>query len=229
MVGDLVVYEPKDNSFQNMIGVVIHHTEMRAEATVRKVDETTSLSFTKQWNDDGNVSGKRPDVSSYAKSLTLLADGEEQSGYVAEITDNGDNTYKKELKKFNNLKAYVKLISPQHINIEIRAEYYMEPHSRYLIQIDNNKNEVTWRLPDFSEYISGFNKQISFTNGVHNCILIEINGATSPNFPVVVDLIATNNNQLKFLSVFHATSRKNFESIPMNFNGTDLEKLNQVK
>lgn len=93
MVGDLVVYEPKDNSFQNMIGVVIHHTEMSAEATVRKVDETTSLSFTKQWNDDGNVSGKRPDVSSYAKSLTLLADRKEQSGYEAEITDNGDNTY----------------------------------------------------------------------------------------------------------------------------------------
>jgi len=110
MVGDLVVYEPKDNSFQNMIGVVIHHTEMRAEATVRKVDETTSLSFTKQWNDDGNVSGKRPDVSSYAKSLTLLADGEEQSGYVAEINDNGDNTYTvsyKGLPKFVDGKAVV--------------------------------------------------------------------------------------------------------------------------
>lgn len=105
----------------------------------------------------------------------------------------------------------------------------MEPHSRYLIQIDNNENEVTWRLPDFSEYTSGFNKQISFMNGVHNCILIETNGGTSPNFPVVVDLIATNGNQLKILSILHATSRKNFESIPMNFNGTDLEKLNQVK
>lgn len=94
MVGDLVVYEPADSSFQNMIGVVIHHTDMSAKATVRKVDETTSLSFTKQWNDDGNVSGKRPDTSSYAKSLTLLADGNEMSGYKAEITDNRDNTYK---------------------------------------------------------------------------------------------------------------------------------------
>lgn len=108
MVGDLVVYEPKDSSFQNMIGVAIHRTEMSAAATVRKVDETTSLSFTKQWNDDGNVSGKRPDVSSYAKSLTLLADGEEQSGYVAEINDNGDNTYTvsyKGLPKFVDGKA----------------------------------------------------------------------------------------------------------------------------
>lgn len=100
MVGDLVVYEPDPNvktsdgrSFQNMIGVVINHKDLNAVATVRKVDETTSLSFTKQWDDNGNVSGKRPDVSSYAKSLTLLAGGEEQSGYVAEITDNGDNTY----------------------------------------------------------------------------------------------------------------------------------------
>ena len=108
MVGDLVVYEPKDSSFQNMIGVAIHRTEMSAAATVRKIDETTSLSFTKQWNDDGNVSGKRPDVSSYAKSLTLLADGEEQSGYVAEINDNGDNTYTvsyKGLPKFVDGKA----------------------------------------------------------------------------------------------------------------------------
>ena len=100
MVGDLVVYEPDPSvlapdgkSFQNMIGVVINHTEMSAKATVRKVDDTTSLSFTKQWNDDGNVSGKRPDASSYAKSLTLLADGKELSGYEPEITDNGDNTY----------------------------------------------------------------------------------------------------------------------------------------
>ncbi|MDY6283324.1 MAG: Cna B-type domain-containing protein [Erysipelotrichaceae bacterium] len=115
MVGDLVVYEPDpnvktsdDKSFQNMIGVVINHKDLNAVATVRKVDETTSLSFTKQWNDDGNVSGKRPDVSSYAKSLTLLAGEEEQSGYVAEITDNGDNTYTvsyKGLPKLVNGKA----------------------------------------------------------------------------------------------------------------------------
>ncbi len=93
MVGDLVVYEPANNAFQNMVGVVIHQKNMNAMATVRKVEDTTSISFTKQWNDDGNVSGKRPDVNTYAKSLTLLADGNELSGYEQEITDNGDNTY----------------------------------------------------------------------------------------------------------------------------------------
>ena len=100
MVGDLVVYEPDPNvktsdgkGFQNMVGVVINHKDLNAVATVRKVEDTTSLTFTKKWVDDNNASGKRPDVSSYAKSLTLLADGEEQSGYEAEVTDNGDNTY----------------------------------------------------------------------------------------------------------------------------------------
>lgn len=93
----LVVYEPDpsvvapdDNSFQNMVGVVIHTEKFTASTTVQK---GVSLTFTKKWVDDNNALGKRPDASSYAKSLTLLADGKELSDYEPEITDNGDNTY----------------------------------------------------------------------------------------------------------------------------------------
>lgn len=93
----LVVYEPDpsavapdDNSFQNMVGVVIHTEKFTASTTVQK---GVSLTFTKKWVDDNNASGKRPDASSYAKSLTLLAEGKELSGYEPEITDNGNNTY----------------------------------------------------------------------------------------------------------------------------------------
>lgn len=86
----LVVYEPNNKLFQNMVGAIIHTKELSASTTVQK---GVSLTFTKKWVDDNNASGKRPDASSYAKSLTLLADGNEMSGYKAEITDNGDDTY----------------------------------------------------------------------------------------------------------------------------------------
>ena len=86
----LVVYEPANPLFQNMVGVVIHTEEFTASTTVQK---GVSLTFTKKWVDDNNASEKRPDTSSYAKSLTLLADRNELSGYEAEITDNGNNTY----------------------------------------------------------------------------------------------------------------------------------------
>ena len=91
----LVVYEPvvnkpADSSFQNMVGAIIHTEYLSASTTVQKGE---SITFTKKWVDDNNASGKRPDVSSYAKSLTLLSNGDELSGYEAEVTDNGDNTY----------------------------------------------------------------------------------------------------------------------------------------
>lgn len=127
----------------------------------------------------------------------------------------GDNTYKKSSNKINNLKAYVKIISAQWLHIEIRADYYMEPHSRYLLRTNNAENEVTWVLPDFQEYISGFNKQKSFSDGIYNCILIEVNGPTSPNFPVVIEFKAKNNNQINLSGVFHATSRQGFDGIPI--------------
>ena len=128
---------------------------------------------------------------------------------------NGENTYKRDSKKISNLKAYVKKMSAQWLHIEIRAEYYMEPHSRYLLRTTNTEEAVTWELPDFSEYTSGFNKQISFSDGVHDCILIEVSGATSPNFPVVIDFKARNNNQINLSGIFHASSRQGFESIPL--------------
>lgn len=126
----------------------------------------------------------------------------------------GNNTFRPQ-SDFSNLVAYINRIDSKNIEIEIRAEYYLEPHSRYLLVVDNDENDLNWMLPDFNEYNSGFNNNISFSDGSHNCILVEVDSPTSPNFPVRVNLISKNEKDVKLLYVMHATSRNGFAAIPV--------------
>jgi len=91
--GDLRVYKPSTSNYQNMVGLKIQKETMNISTTIRKESETTSISFTKKWEDSNNASGTRPDVSTYAGYLTLKESGNELTNYDPEITDNGDNTY----------------------------------------------------------------------------------------------------------------------------------------
>jgi len=126
---------------------------------------------------------------------------------------NGENTYRPQ-NNFSNLVAYVNIRDNKNIDIEIRAEYYVEPHSRYLLVVDNDENDLNWMLPDFSFQTCGFYTDRQFFDGVHNCILIEVNNPTSPNFPVKVLLKSKSENDVNLLYVMHATSRNDFSQIP---------------
>lgn len=55
----------------------------------------------------------------------------------------GNNTYRKEAG-FHNVRAYVKQ-EKNALTIEFRTEVYMEPHSRFLILINNLKNEIMFK------------------------------------------------------------------------------------
>ena len=55
--------------------------------------ETTEISITKQWDDAEDQDGIRPGAEEFATKLSLLADGEEVTGYEPEVTDNEDGTY----------------------------------------------------------------------------------------------------------------------------------------
>ena len=128
---------------------------------------------------------------------------------------NGKNTFKR-INNFSNLIAEISTEKDVLI-VNILAEYYLEPHSRYLIVVDNEENDLSWSLPDFSEYTSGFNKNLSFSNGIHNCILVEVDSPTSPRFPVRIVLKPQKPKLIKILTVMHATSRQDFEPIPIRW------------
>lgn len=130
---------------------------------------------------------------------------------------NGQNTFRRN-NQFSNLIAYIKYDVATKIEICICAEYYIEPHSRYLLVVDNNEEDLSWKLPDFNVMTTGFNKDISFSNGIHNCILIEVDSPTTPNFPVKIELNSKNQSiPIKLISVMKAISRTDFESIPLKY------------
>lgn len=132
---------------------------------------------------------------------------------------NGVNTYRS-VNEFSNLVANISKYEDK-TEIEIVATYYMEPQSRYLILVDNQRDDFMLELPDFPVYESAFNENVQFSNGmIHNCLLIAVSSATSPEFPIQVVLKPRNDAVINVLCVMHATSRKNFSSIPTKWRDT---------
>jgi hypothetical protein len=73
---------------------------------------------------------------------------------------NGVNTFRAgEVQQYQNIRGYVTRLDNGY-RIEIRAETYMEPHSRYLILIKNSEDEVTYSVEE-GQYESGFSKDVS--------------------------------------------------------------------
>lgn len=130
---------------------------------------------------------------------------------------NGNNTYRRAQINFCNLHAYINKISSNDNVVTIKAEYYLEPHSRYLLQVDNNENELEWHLPEIDLCSSGFNKNMRDSNGkLYNCIFIECFTPTSPDFPIVINLRAKETFSINLQRILHANSRQSFSSIPMH-------------
>lgn len=58
----------------------------------------------------------------------------------------GKNTYQRnELNGFQNIRAYISGTSLEY-KVEFRAEAYTEPHSKYLILLSNEEDEVDYSV-----------------------------------------------------------------------------------
>ncbi len=116
---------------------------------------------------------------------------------------------------YHNLRAYVKEASGVH-TIEFRAESYMEPHSRYLIILDNTEEDVSWTALGESMFESKFVTGAKLNDGkVVNCLLIARQAPTTPGFPFVVELKPKRIAAVSIRGAMHAVSRDQFSSIPV--------------
>ena len=115
---------------------------------------------------------------------------------------------------FQNIRAYVNQ-DEQLTTVELRAEVYMEPHSKYLILVDEQQDELEFKAIGESQYENGFFKDLVLENGLKsNAISIGRPSATSPKFPFIVE-IKTLKETLNLKGVMRAVSRDSFETIPM--------------
>lgn len=82
-----------------------------------------------------------PDVFLRAMHIDYSGQGSEIT--IRQMIDviEGNNTLRPDrIQKFQNIRAYVKEKDDATI-VEFQAQVYMEPHSNYLILLDNKKEE----------------------------------------------------------------------------------------
>jgi hypothetical protein len=128
----------------------------------------------------------------------------------------GNNTYASAPQQsFENIRAYA-AETPGKLTLEFRAEAYMEPHSRYLVLIDNAQNEVTFGAVGESMFESGFHEGVELGTGVRaNAILLARQRATSPGFPFVVEVTTQDGSPVKFRGAMRQSSRDQFRGVPV--------------
>ena len=98
----------------------------------------------------------------------------------------GDNTYRPE-HGFQNIRAYIKK-NEKGLIVEFRAEAYMEPHSKYIIRINNKQNEFEVKVIGESIFEQGFQEQLALSDGSTSAaIIVGKASATSPGFLLLLN------------------------------------------
>lgn len=131
---------------------------------------------------------------------------------------NGNNTFRPGTE-FSNVRATINRVGIKTI-IEIRPHFYMEPISKYAILISNNEDEVKYSVTsDQGATIQGFNKDIKLNNGmVCNAIYIELLRATTPKYPLTLELEEQKGIQLKIHGILKGDNNTDFKGIEVVYN-----------
>lgn len=126
----------------------------------------------------------------------------------------GKNVFIPQFQTFENIRGYIEFSSSSKCKIEIRAEYYLEPISRYCFLVDNDLDKVNIICLSDSTRNEGRQDALKLSNGqIHNALFESVSRGTTPGFPFVVELKTNNGEELKFAGVLRAVDAKYYESI----------------
>lgn len=159
-----------------------------------------------------------PQILTHTLYVDLFSQGLEVAKRQIMDVINGENTYQNNENKFHNIIGYISQEAKKVI-VEFRAEYYMEPHSKYLILIDNNEEDLDYKGLGMT-FSPSFLKEIKLDNGENyrGAIHISRPEATSPGFPFIVELTQKMEKEIKVLELMKAVSKDKYEMIPLKIN-----------
>lgn len=129
----------------------------------------------------------------------------------------GRNTYRAdEVAGFQNVRAYASGTN-REMTIEFRAEAYAEPHSKYMVLLDNEEREVSCSYGGAAGlFLMGFQKHVNLNNGeTCNAFHISRSEATSPGFPFVVQLSASSDAKISLKYTMRAITKDSFKMVPL--------------
>jgi len=133
----------------------------------------------------------------------------------------GENTYKGIDQEFENIHGYVTKVTNSTFVIEFRAEYCLEPVSRYCILVDNDINNIS--IGCKSDFIGsgGTKEDFKLSNGEsHNAFFESVSRGTTPGFPYVVRIETKNGEEIKLAGLMRAINDSCYKMIPIHFTDT---------
>lgn len=131
---------------------------------------------------------------------------------------NKTNTFNEGLQTYENIRGYVlKNFPDSEIHLEIRAETYVEPMSRYIVLLENLENEVEvdstnqlkLQRPDFLTNINVGN------NYKYNGVYLRLVDPTVPGFPIKVVLKKNGDVPIKFIGIMRVVAENTLRKIPI--------------
>ncbi|PYF68499.1 toll/interleukin-1 receptor domain-containing protein [Pedobacter nutrimenti] len=132
---------------------------------------------------------------------------------------NKKNTFNSEgVQHYENVRAYIrKNANNKEIELEIRAETYFEPISKYLLLVENAENEVQINPNGLLNPGSGtFMKDVGVSDNYKcNAFYYFFNGPTVPNYPLKFEINSTSQTPLKFVGVMKSVGENLIRIIPL--------------
>ncbi|MGU9937580.1 toll/interleukin-1 receptor domain-containing protein [Empedobacter brevis] len=130
---------------------------------------------------------------------------------------NNKNTFTATEQTYENVRGYIlKTSQEKEINIEIRAETYVEPMSKYLLLVENLDNEVDGKCTNQVLIQQVFMKDVNVADNYKcNGIYFEVVGPTTPGFPIRFTLKSKTEKPLKFKGVMRGISEDIIRPVPI--------------
>lgn len=130
----------------------------------------------------------------------------------------GNSTYNSASNKFSNLTYIVTTEASNKYHIKIFASHFLEPIPEFLVAVENQENELTFKLPKEGSFYGGFNKNIKLNNGDSiNAQLMRGGLPITPKHPLLISVETINNSELKLIGVMHKSNEDLYEFIPKRF------------
>lgn len=130
---------------------------------------------------------------------------------------NNKNTFIAGKQTYENVRGYIlKTSEEKEINIEIRAETYVEPMSKYLLLVENLENEVEGKCTNQVLIQQTFLKDVDVADNYKcNGIYFEVVRPTTPGFPIRFTLKSKTEKPLKFQGIMRGISENTIRPVPI--------------
>lgn len=158
-----------------------------------------------------------PDILLQNLYINLYGYGPEVA--VRQIIDviNGKNTFEPgKFTGYQNIRAYISSSSSE-IKIEFRAETYLEPQAKFVLMIQNPKDEFSYQIEGIA-LPTNLIEDYDFEGGRYTAVQVSRPNSVSPGFPFIVNIIPKEKTNIIIGGALHAISTTEYKNILMIIN-----------